>query len=1156
MAFKPTQQQAKALLSRGSVLVSAAAGSGKTAVLSNRVLGRITDSTSPIDISDMLIVTFTNAAAAEMRERISSNLTAYLAENPDNIRVMQQKADLNIAEIGTIDSFCINLVRDNFESANINADFKIATKEQLSVMENRALNEAFSDMLARSPEEFKTLVAALGAEYGFDTAKKAVRKIHSYAKTLPFPETWLENMQRLYSAENVDSSEWGKLLLKTAFDTADYNWNMLITVCDTISLDEVLGSKYLPAIAALRELYARLRKAAAKGEYSAVRNEIVMYSQPSLSPVRNADVNLKEYAKHAFDEAKSALQTLEKQFSATQEQCAEDIAKLKGLVKTLCETVTLFESRLYALKTKRNLYGFDDIERAALRLLCDNNNGTPEPKDTELCTRFKEVLVDEYQDTNDLQNAIFYALSDRGKNLFLVGDVKQSIYRFRRANPVNFINKKETYPEYDGTVYPSKISLSGNFRSRKGICDFVNFVFSLLMSKEAAEMDYLLEDRLEAKGTFPDSDEPAAELHIIDGDVSDEANFVADYIRNAVDSGMQVTGENGQLRRVRYSDFIIMMRSYNSVDTVMSSLKARLVPAWTESDSAFFSKEEIVIALSLLRAIDNPLKDIPLLATAMSPLFRFTAEEMAQLRLCDKTGTLYSALLKYAKTNDKAATFLKKLSRYRNWANTFPADKLISKVFDDIGLSAVVRAMEDGASRRANLLVLTQYAAEYESTGFKGLTAFLRFMDSVEANGSDLRSASIVSTDDVVRIMSIHKSKGLQAPVCILFDTSRAFSTLDERDFIAVDEQLGIGIRICDDERSIKYDTLPRAAISIKESACNVAEEMRLLYVALTRAQDKLVITCADKKYAKNVLNAAAKLRSDWASNADSLDSYAVRTCRSYAQWLYMTCLLNKSAKPLLELAGEGLNCSSTEAEIKVEIHEPMVEPDEATQAKIEYVDMDMSEYLDFEYVNRRLLNIESKYSVSSLAKSVYDGQFLCTARPAFITNETLTPAQKGTATHRFMCYADYESASISVADEVERLVSEGKLSVEQGAAIDTGAVTAFFESDIYQRIKAADRVLRESRFIYEMSASEIEPECESDEKIVVQGVADCVIFEGDSITILDFKTDRNCTEQQLIEKYTKQLEVYAQAFSSNYKMHSKPSYLYSFSLKKAIELG
>ncbi len=1155
MAFKPTPQQQNALLSRGSVLVSAAAGSGKTAVLSNRVLGRITDSVSPIDIGDMLIVTFTNAAAAEMRERISANLSAYLAEHPDNLRVLQQKADLDTAQIGTIDSFCIDLVRDNFESVGINADFKIASQEQLSVLESRAINEAFSDMLAASPDEFKSLVTALGADYGFDNAKAAVRKVYDYTRTLPFPESWLDSVQSLYSAADADTSVWGKLLLKTAFDTADYHYNSLSSVVEAISEDEVLSQKYLPAVSGLRDLYFRVKKAAASGKYSSVSEEITSYSPVPLSAARNVDPALKEYAKHAFDSAKKALQSLSQQFSATGEQCKDDISALGGYVSTLCKAVTRFEARLSELKQKRNLYGFDDVERAALRLLCVNNNGTAEPKDTELCTRYKEVLVDEYQDTNDLQNAIFYALSDRGKNLFLVGDVKQSIYRFRRANPANFINKKETYPEYDGTVYPSKISLSGNFRSRKGICDFVNFVFGLLMSKQAAEMDYLPEDRLEAKGTFAETDEPTTEFHIINGDTADEAAFVAQYIRNAVDSGMTVSGEDSTLRPVRYSDFLIMMRSYNKVDGLLSSLKAMSVPAWTESKAAFFSREEIVIALSLLRTIDNPLKDVPLLATLMSPVFGFTAEEMAQMRLCSKTGSLYSALCIFASTSEKASAFLKKLGRYRNWAETLTADKLISKVFDDTGLTAVVRAMDDGASRRENLLVLTEYAANYESTGFKGLTAFLRFIDSVEANGADLRSASVVNTDDVVRIMSIHKSKGLQAPVCILFDTNSTFNTKDSGASVTVDEQLGIGLRICDDERSVKYDTLPRMAISLKETACSVAEEMRLLYVALTRAQDKLVITCADKKYIDSVAEMASKLRSDWAGSTDSIDSYAVKTCRCYADWLYMACLLNSSAEPLRAIAGDDLNCLPTQSAIKVCIHDAVDLPETAHAQEVCYQNTDMSQYLDFEYVNRRLMDIESKYSVSTLAKSVFDARYCCTARPAFLANEALTPAQKGTATHRFMCFADFERAKQSVAAETERLVNEGILSKEQGAAIDENTVTAFFESDIYRRIQSADRVLKESRFIYEMPVTEIDPDCGSDETVVVQGVADCVIFESDGITILDFKTDRNCTEQQLVEKYSKQLEIYAAAFSSNYKQPAKPSYLYSFWLKKAIKL-
>ena len=1157
MGFKPTAEQQRALDARGSVLVSAAAGSGKTAVLSHRVVERIMDKIEPIGLDEMLIVTFTNAAAAEMRERISTVLTEYAQEHPENFRALEQKAELDCAAIGTIDSFCIDLIRDNFEAAQINPDFRIASNEQLSLLEKNAVSEALNRMLLSEPEEFKFLISALGTGISLSSVEEKILKIYHYTQSLPFPEVWLDAACDKYNKINsLNDSVWAKTLFERAFDQADYHKTTVASVLRSLESDAGLLSAYGPALSNIYDLLCAVCDGAKSMEYSQLHRLLSDYSPLALGSKQKVNVTLREYAKSVFNSAKSAVNKLKEVFAENELTCIEDIKVAGRCVNGLCALVRDFTEILSRMKKERNLYSFADIEHAALRLLCEWKNGEICVRESDLTSRFKEVLVDEYQDTNDLQNAIFYALSDCGKNLFLVGDVKQSIYRFRRANPTNFIEKKESYPEYDGTTYPAKISLSGNFRSRADVCDFVNFVFRLLMAKKTAEMDYLAEDELRPMGDFAEVDESAVELHIVPTDeVEVEASYVAKYIAKAVRDGELVSDGKGGLRPVEWRDFTVLLRSCKkNAEVFLSAMKKAGVPAWTESKEGFFGREEIQIALSLLKAIDNPLKDVPLLATLMSPVFSFDAEQIAQIRLCDRKGSLYSALCRYARDNEKAKAFLSSLSRYRDWSGTVSSDRLIRMVIDDTGLSAIVRGMDDGSSRRANLLMLAECAAEHESNGFKGLTSFLRYLDNVEKRGGEIPAAVVCESENVVRIRSIHKSKGLQSPVCILACMTDEFNLQDSYQSVVLNESMGIGLRICDDEAGKKYDTLPRRAMSYKETEAVIAEEMRLLYVALTRVQDRLVMVCADSKADKALQTAAGRVNSGWEGSADAIDPYAVGSANSYAQWIYMACLLHPSCASLRDMVNGNFNCSDAKGRVKVVISEAeTADVDEASSGLPEQEQRDFARYFDFEYPYEKLLSFEAKYSVSQLAKSMYSADYCCTSRPAFITGEKLTAAQKGTATHRFMCFADYSLAEKSVDAEIERLVVSGRLTSEQGEGIDRETVRAFFDSSIYARIKSADRVLRESRFIYELPVKELDSTCDSDETVVVQGVADCVIFESDGITILDFKTDRNCTEYDLINKYTRQLQVYSDAFSSNYSIAAKPSYIYSFYLKKEI---
>ena len=1159
--FKPTLEQQKALDAKGAVLVSAAAGSGKTAVLANRVFKRVTDPQNPIDITDMLIVTFTNAAASEMRERIYSLLAEASKAEPANERLLKQKMSVDNADICTMDSYCIDLLRENFVDAGVEPDFKIMSGEQEVVMMDEAVTAAYAALASEDFAAYSGLLISMNCESIDNQAKNAVLKIYKHICSLPMPDRWLDSVCSMYNdCETGGMPLWMNEICNGIVMSAEHYIEALDETAEIIALNDTVCSNYGPIVVGLKSIFANLIKPAQELNYQEIYSILKLRNLAKIGTARKEmDPDIKEKAKVVVDAARAELSRLDGFFCYDYDETVSDIKAAGAHVNTLVRLVRLFRDKYTALKAERGYMTFADVELAALNLLCEDNEGvlTVRPAASELASRYKEVMVDEYQDTNDLQNAIFSALSGGGQNLFLVGDVKQSIYRFRHANPLNFIKMRDSFPDYDGEHYPAKITLSGNFRSRPQICNFVNYFFDTLMTKEASQIDYLKSDWLDpvSKG-LADNSHCGTEVHLLDAsDIEDEAAHIAQYIKECVQNKMQTNDGKGGLRDVTYSDFLILLRSYKkNSGSIVKALKAQNVPVLAELSSDFYSRTEIMLIMSLLQAVDNPLKDIPLLSAMMSSVFGFTADELAEMRIGKRNNTLYSSLLEFAAKNKKTADFLQRLSKYRSWASTLPTDRLITKIYDDTGLLAVARAMDDGATRKANMLLLAELAAGYEQNGYKGLTAFLRYVDKVAKSGNDMSGGSAVDSEDAVRVMTVHKSKGLQAPVCIVAGLETDFNLMDARSSLVMHEQGGIGMRMCDSKMAIRYDTFARKVIGNMEQNATVAEEMRLLYVAMTRAEEKLVLVSAEKNLAKTVADVASGITKR--PDTSLVDAFFVQRMRGASDWLYACLLMHPQGEALRDFAGVNLPVRPTcDSQFELKI---------VNSADIEYpqsdeihknVEIDLSAQLDYRYPYERLLNIESKYSVSDLAKSVVADTHVCTARPAFLSDSGMTPAERGTATHRFMCYADYDRARQSISAEAELLVKQGKLTTAQAEGIDTEAISSFFNSEIYAHMQRAERVMRESRFIFELPASEIDSQFDSDEKVVVQGVADCVIFDNDWLTVVDFKTDRKVTEADLIAKYTRQLKLYADAFSANYKLPVKECLIYSFWLKKVVKV-
>lgn len=785
----------------------------------------------------------------------------------------------------------------------------------------------------------------------------------------------------------------------------------------------------------------------------------------------------------------------------------------------------------------------------------------------ELGTRFEEIMVDEYQDTNEAQDLIFRAISRDETNLFLVGDVKQSIYRFRQAMPQLFLRRRESYPPYDRKKanFPACVVLDRNFRSRPGVTGCVNFVFRQLMSRQTGEMDYTKEEELVAAADYPVSREPEAQLDIVDlsgmgddaGMIHAESLHIAELVVSLTDGTRRVL-DHGKLRPVVYRDCCILLRSANRyAHEYARELTALGVPAWADTAGGFFAACEVGVALSLLQVIDNPMQDIPLLSVMMSPIYGFTPDEISEVRLCSRTGRLYPAVVEAAKRGvGRSGEFLRNMEEYRTLAATQPVDRLIRLVFEKTGFPDLVRAMSNGELRLANLRMLLGYAEKYESSGYTGLSGFLRFLERLRKSGADLSAASALSESaNVVRIMSIHHSKGLEFPVCILAGCSRNFHK--ERGEVLLHPELGLGARLRDPETGVRYTTLPRDAVALELERDEMSEELRVLYVAMTRAKERLILVTSLKNPARTLGKLATRITEE-----ERIQPYAVRSVSSISDWLLLCALRHPDGRALRELAGAPEEIAvSCETPWKIRIVTPVpkvqeeektvpaAQPDPALRSRI-------SRRLNFVYPYSALNGVCAKVAASELAAKQTALSFSASSRPAFLSESGLTPAERGTALHAYLQFADYRKAAADPAAERDRMVRQGFLTGQQAAALDLNRVSLFLASPIAARMLVSDRMEREYRFSVGIPASRVDPGltgAAGEEQVVLQGAVDCVFREGVDLVIVDYKTDRMKNPAELWLRYRSQLALYRYALEKCTGFSVKQCLLYSFYWNREI---
>ncbi len=1168
MAIKLTEEQQLCIETKGNVLVAAAAGSGKTAVLVERVINKLCSPTDAVSADRLLIVTFTNAAAAEMRGRIEKRLDEECRKNPENTAILRQKHLLSSAKICTIDSFCIDLVRENFEKLGIAPDFNMSDGNSLRPHDENVMGRIIGKYLEENNQTFLELLDLIGAEYDDFNFLSFVLELYYYSRQLPFPTVWFESLSGFYNEKKFSNkSVWWEYSFSMAESALKDARDSIAQAVDLVSVSEKAADKYLPAFIKTAEMLSDLDEQVKKRDWDAVYNGLSSFIPPSLPRVNGVgDIFEVSAAKSIYKYIDEKLsEKLRRIFYANLDFINTQFKKIYEPLKLLSEILIEFEKEIFLEYLNLNTFTFHNTEQLALTLLCEYKEGEIAIKQEaeEFLNRFDEVMVDEYQDTNDLQDMLFYVLSAREKKLFVVGDVKQSIYGFRGANPKNFLKKKNRYHALSSADADDakKIILSKNFRCKPDVCKFINYFFENFMSEETGDIIYNGEEALVPGAIYPETDFPANEFNLISRKGSEEADIIlesrriAQYIKEVMSSGEVIRKDDSTLRRANYSDFTILLRSVKNKGAVMAAeLKKHGIPV-NFSTETYAESYEISTVLSLLKIIDNPKSDIELISVMMSPIFGFTPEDMAKIKIENRKGDVYSAVIFSAENgNEKAKRFLKEIEKYRLFAAVSPLDKLISYLINDSGYMDIVSSMPFGSRRRSNLLLLCEYASQYAMNNSGGLGGFVRYILKQSENG--IKSADSGILGDTVKIMSIHASKGLQFPICIVAGIGSDFNDSESGERTLYSTDLGIGFKYFDEESKQKRTTVAREIILERIRSARLEEELRLLYVAMTRTQDKLLFIGTVSDAQKKIDNIKTLL----ISSGSKITSSVFKRTKSYLDWLMLSLVIHPDGK---EFRGNGSSIfvCPTESKIKISV----IEAEDLPDISVEKVnnnpipDFDIikkiKDNIAYSYPFSDILNLESKASVSALANKAESEKYAFSGEPAFMSGGGITATGRGTAMHKVMQYFDFDKCD-DIESEINRLYEWQFISETEADSINRKALEDFFKSDVFSRIKKSSLVKREMRFLTELSAKEIDKTLDdrfNDEKIIVQGAVDICFVEKDGIIILDFKTDRVDNINQLRDAYGEQLSIYAMACEKIFDKPLKEKIIYSFSLSKEI---
>ena len=1149
----------------GSLLVSAAAGSGKTKVLVERLFRYVTEENCNVD--DFLIITYTKAAAAELRNKIAEELSARLAEKPGDAHLRRQLLLVYRADIRTVDAFCTSLLRENThllsreeDRSSLSPDFRVLDENEARLIREKILGRTLERFYEILDENGAELAETLGFGRDDRALEALVLELYQKLQSHAWPERWLAENADFWAALSkdgicFDDTSYAKLLLEGVRRKAEH-WHRLLSSAAKEMVDcPALQKGYADRFLSVAEQLLQLAEDADSCGWDAVAEAVGRLTFPKLGAVKAADGGEQKIrAQKLWSGCKDAVKAMGGMLNVSAAEAVEDLEALAPAMLALLRLTGEFADDYRREKLRINAVDFSDQEHLALTLLV-NDNGAPTGLGTQVAARYAEILVDEYQDTNEVQNAIFRAVSRDGKNLFTVGDVKQSIYRFRLADPSIFLEKYQSFLQYQQAKEgePRKILLSKNFRSRKEILDAANFIFENILSREMGEIDYGEEEALHFGAEYyPPRNDCDTEFHLIccqrkQGDhdlpvkrLTAESRFVAGRIRELLDEGYPVTDKSGAFRPCRPDDIVILMRSPGSRSAAYAAALAEQgVSCAVEDNEDFFATMEVSAMLSFLKIIDNPRQDVPLIAVLRSPVFAFSPDRLAQIRGNAPEGDFYTAVKRDESKDTRA--FLEILSELRLLACDVTVYRLLWHLYNRLNVLGVFGAMEGGQRRRENLIALAEQAKKLESSGCRGVFAFVHRITGLLETG---RAPQIRGAADTtgVRIMSIHKSKGLEFPIVVLTDLDHAFSRQDLTTPVLVHPKLGLGPTRVELARRIRYPTLARRALEAALLRENRAEEQRLLYVAMTRPKEKLILV--DAMYgAANRIKKLAPL----AACPAWPESVSEGTC--FADWLLLPLLCRPEAAPLRTLGEIGVESLYTgdTSPWQVFIHDsenyrsvPIHRKNQT--AKSEKEGKVNTALLRFRYPYETETGLPAKITATQMKGRELDREAAEKTEPVLWMRPLsqpkfrqaggeLTAAEKGTATHLVLQYLDFHDRDI--AAQVTGMRERRLLTEAQATAVDIPALDRLLQSELAERLRAADEVFREYPFTVLLSASVLEPSAYEGDTVLLQGVVDCFFAEADgSLTVVDFKTDRvsGAEVARRAEEYCTQLETYSAA--------------------------
>ena len=1176
--MKWTKEQKSAIESREdkNILLAAAAGSGKTAVLVKRIIEKIKDKENPVSISDLLVLTFTEAAASEMKRKILSAIRLELEKNPENEHLKEQTLLIHSASISTVHAFCNKILKGNIHMTDLPQDYSLAKENDAKLLLKQAIDKTLEKYYSRIKllPSFEELLLAYGGVKDDFSLRKLLTEIYLFSKSLPYPNEWLKKSVFTYKTialENKDENTVWYDMKKAQEDTFISDilscYEEILKVLKTLPEDH----KYPPFYEAEADLVRETLDRYKNGEKSAVTSFKLpaKVRKQNICPTEEqmAD-NLRALAKDIIDEFK--------EFAASDTTESRELSeKLYKRAKTLKNIILMIDRAYTRLKRERGLLDFSDLEHELLKLLSDNDH-SPTNTALELRKRYTEILLDEYQDTNSIQEEIFRLLSRDERNIFMVGDLKQCIYKFRNAAPELFAEKRKRYME--NTEAGKLLSLSKNFRSRSEVIDTVNYLFSLLMTEDLGDIDYDEGEFLSLGADYPASSSERdfeTEYFIIpDEEDSDqkeaEARFIAGHIEEIINDGLLVYDAGlGAKRKAEYRDIVVLLRHRQSASLIESALEERGIPAYSDSERGYLDSPEIGIVLSFLNIIDNPYQDIPLIAVLRSKMFGFTPDELAEIRLKKKNCWFYDALLASAEDGFlKAQDFIDKLDILRKEAETSTIYKLILTIYERFNLPSLMGLLKNPSLRRANLKLFAQRASEFERTRGGGLFNFMHYLESIKADGKDLSSAKASSeSENVVRIMTIHKSKGLEFPIVFLADTSHKFNIKDLSRSINFHQEAGICLSAVDTKMRIKYPSSPSSIFKSILKRELLSEEMRLLYVALTRAKEKLIIT--------SCLNLSAKKKTSpvYSSVKKPLGGYLKRRL-TFSEWILSGFLLHPAARELRELFGfdEDMVSQKADFKLKVAIADTIFTTDTAEKIAENTPQLQAEDNTDFSeiisYTPPASGKIPVKITVSELKRRLsedyeYTPRLVQSKNIYLKKKEELSAAEKGTITHFVLQHINEKDINSleDVEKSLEKAEFEGVISKAQRSVVDAKKLMSFFESELGCRLKESVKTHKEYSFYTKITAGEIFDDLDEAEKnteILLQGTIDCFFEEKDGkIILLDYKTD-NIKEDEADERakqYKIQIDCYNKALKSIFEKKTDESYIYFLNCQKAVKL-